>query len=61
MERIKCITFDKEAQNNLPDEIKAKMKANQEGSKKPKDETLPCPCCQGGGCPFCVGYGTIPA
>jgi hypothetical protein len=61
MERVKCITFDKEAQNNLPDDIKAKMKANQEASKKPKDENVPCPCCQGGGCPFCGGYGVIPA
>lgn len=30
---IKCITFDKEAQDNLPEHIKAKMKANQEKSK----------------------------
>jgi hypothetical protein len=30
MEQIKCITFDQEAQNNLPDRIKAKMKADRE-------------------------------
>jgi hypothetical protein len=23
-------------------------------------ETYPCPQCQGGGCPYCSGYGTIP-
>jgi len=23
-------------------------------------ETYPCPQCQGGGCPYCCGYGTIP-
>lgn len=33
MEKIKCITFDKEAQNNLPQSVKDKMKANQEGAK----------------------------
>ena len=29
MEKIKCITFDKEAQNNLPKHIKDKMKADR--------------------------------
>lgn len=29
MEKIKCITFDKEAQNNLPESVKAKMKRVQ--------------------------------
>lgn len=32
MKRIKCITFDKAAQDNLPQDIKDKMKANQENS-----------------------------
>lgn len=27
---IKCITFDKQAQDALPEEIKAKMKADRE-------------------------------
>ena len=30
MEEIKCITFDKAAQDNLPQEIKDKMKADRE-------------------------------
>ena len=34
MEKIKCITFDKDAQNNLPQSVKDKMKANQESAKK---------------------------
>ena len=33
MDRIKCITFDKKAQNALPEHIKAKMKANKNKSK----------------------------
>ncbi len=28
--------------------------------KKQETETYPCPQCQGGGCPYCCGYGTIP-
>ena len=28
--------------------------------EKEESETYPCPSCQGGGCPFCSGYGTIP-
>jgi hypothetical protein len=29
--------------------------------EKPKEtDTYPCPQCQGGGCPYCCGYGTIP-
>jgi len=30
MERIKCITFDKKAQDNLPQHIKDKMKADRD-------------------------------
>lgn len=33
---MRCITFDKKAQDNLPDDIKAKMKANQD---KAREET----------------------
>jgi intergrase/recombinase len=28
--------------------------------KQQETETYPCPQCQGGGCPYCCGYGTIP-
>lgn len=28
--------------------------------KTKETETYPCPQCQGGGCPYCGGYGTIP-
>jgi hypothetical protein len=28
--------------------------------KSKETETYPCPQCQGGGCPYCCGYGTIP-
>lgn len=28
--------------------------------KSEKEENYPCPSCQGGGCPYCSGYGTIP-
>ena len=34
MDRIKCITFDKKAQDNLPEHIKAKMKADRETAKR---------------------------
>lgn len=34
MERIKCITFDKEAQDALPEHIKTKMKANKEKAQQ---------------------------
>lgn len=30
MDKIKCITFDKDAQDSFPDHIKAKMKADRE-------------------------------
>ncbi|MDR1504456.1 MAG: hypothetical protein LBT43_18570 [Prevotella sp.] len=33
MERIKCITFEKEAQDALPEHIKAKMKADREKAR----------------------------
>ena len=34
MERIKCITFDKNAQDALPEHIKAKMKADREKARE---------------------------
>lgn len=34
MEKIKCITFDKKAQDSLPEHIKAKMKADREKAEK---------------------------
>jgi hypothetical protein len=34
MEPIKCITFDKNAQDNLPEHIKAKMKADREKAER---------------------------
>lgn len=34
MERIKCITFDKKAQDNLPQHIKDKMKADRDKARK---------------------------
>jgi hypothetical protein len=33
MEKIKCITFDKSAQDSLPEHIKAKMKADREKAR----------------------------
>ena len=44
MERIKCATFDKETQDNIPKEIREKMKADRdkaEKEQKTKDKTLP--------------------
>ena len=34
MKTIKCITFDKKAQNNLPQHIKDKMKAGRDKARK---------------------------
>lgn len=34
MGKIKCITFDKAAQDALPERIKAKMKADREKAKR---------------------------
>lgn len=34
MNRTKCITFDKDAQNALPEHIKEKMKADREKSRQ---------------------------
>ncbi len=31
---MRCITFNKKAQDNLPDDIKAKMKANQDRARE---------------------------
>ena len=43
MEKIKCITFDKEAQNNIPQHIKDKMKADRE---KAQNKDIPCEICE---------------
>ena len=37
MERINCITFDKAAQDALPEHIKEKMKADREMARMRKD------------------------
>jgi hypothetical protein len=34
MEQVKCITFDKNAQDALPEHIKAKMKADREKARE---------------------------
>lgn len=34
MDKIKCITFDKAAQDALPEHIKAKMKADREKDRR---------------------------
>ncbi len=34
MKKIKCITFDKEAQNALPNHIKEKMKADRKKAEQ---------------------------
>ena len=34
MDKIKCITFDKNAQDSLPQHIKDKMKADRENARK---------------------------
>ena len=57
MKRVKCISFDKKAQDNLPQSVKDKMKLNQEKSKEKKEQ--PCYSCQGNGCTTCNGYGTL--
>lgn len=38
MERIKCITFDKKAQESLPEHIKAKMKTDREKARQNKSK-----------------------
>ena len=43
MEKIKCITFDKEAQNNIQQHIKDKMKADIE---KVQNKDIPCEICE---------------
>lgn len=45
MENIKCITFDKETQNNLPDHIKAKMKADRERARRQQLKEYECTDC----------------
>ena len=42
---IKCITFDKKAQNNLPEHIKAKMKANQDRARQERNLKNYCHIC----------------
>lgn len=41
-QKIKCLTFDLEAQDNLPQHIKDKMKADREKARK---EQITCPYC----------------
>ena len=36
MDKIKCITFDKNAQDSLPRHIKDKMKADRDNARKQK-------------------------
>jgi hypothetical protein len=36
------------------------MKQLNQSNMEDETETYPCPQCQGGGCPYCGGYGTIP-
>lgn len=62
MGKIKCITFDKEAQNNLPQHIKDKMKLDRDKALK-EASSLPqqkCPrCgnwCSGRSCHDCQKY-----
>jgi hypothetical protein len=43
---IKCIMFDKQAQENLPQHIKDKMKANMEKERLVRS-LLPCHICGG--------------
>lgn len=33
MDRVKCITFDKQAQDSLPEHIKAKMRADRDKAR----------------------------
>ncbi|WP_281960786.1 hypothetical protein [Bacteroides clarus] len=40
MEKIKCITFDKAAQDVLPEHIKAKMKANMSKARREEYKKL---------------------
>ncbi|GAB6121638.1 hypothetical protein [Dysgonomonas termitidis] len=40
MGNIKCITFDREAQEALPEHIKAKMKADREKARAEADQEL---------------------
>jgi hypothetical protein len=43
MDKIKCITFDKAAQDALPEHIKAKMKADREKARLEAYQKQ-CPC-----------------
>lgn len=40
IEPMKCITFDKKAQDNLPLEIKAKMKADRDKARAREDDRI---------------------
>lgn len=39
MEKIKCITFDKNAQDALPEHVKVKMKAARDKTRAEKSST----------------------
>ena len=41
--------------------LEAANKYIEEEEKEQNPENYPCPQCQGGGCPYCSGYGVIPA
>lgn len=43
MDKIKCITFDKAAQDALPEHLKAKMKADREKARLEAYQKQ-CPC-----------------
>ena len=40
MDKIKCITFDKNAQNQLPQHIKDKMKADRDNARSQNTKLL---------------------
>ena len=56
MEKIKCITFDKKAQDNLPQHIKDKMKDDRDKArKKMNGKNLTIPVVMDSVCPECGG------
>lgn len=58
MRRIKCITFDKAAQDNLSQEVKDKMKADRlKAQKEQEDKGLNV---SDTVCPACYGAGVVP-
>lgn len=60
---VRCLTFDKDAQDALPDRIKAKMKADRDKSRA--EQTLICESCgwpadklsADGLCEMCASFG----